>query len=338
MFDNKVLMITGGTGSFGNTVLNRFLNTDVKEIIVFSRDEKKQEDMRIALNNPKVKFHIGDVRNYDSINRAMEGVDFVFHAAALKQVPSCEFYPMEAVRTNVLGTENVLNAAIDNNVKRVVVLSTDKAVYPINAMGISKAMAEKVMIARSRTIREGSTVLCATRYGNVMASRGSVIPLFVEKIKDGSPLTVTDPKMTRFLMSLEDSVDLVLHAFEHGQQGDLFVQKAPASTIGNLGHALKELFDRDVPFKIIGTRHGEKLYESLVSREEMAKAHDMGKYYRIPADNRDLNYDKFILEGQPEANDVDDYTSHNTEQLSIPQIRELLMTLQYIRDELKDWP
>ncbi|WP_322403768.1 polysaccharide biosynthesis protein [Massilia luteola] len=337
MFDNKVLMITGGTGSFGNTVLNRFLNTDVKEIIVFSRDEKKQEDMRIALNNPKVKFYIGDVRNYDSINRAMEGVDFVFHAAALKQVPSCEFYPMEAVRTNVLGTENVINAAIDNNVRRVVVLSTDKAVYPINAMGISKAMAEKVMIARSRTIREGGTVLCATRYGNVMASRGSVIPLFVEKIKGGTPLTVTDPKMTRFLMSLEDSVDLVLHAFEHGQQGDLFVQKAPASTIGDLGHALKELFDRDVPFKIIGTRHGEKLYESLVSREEMAKAHDMGKYYRIPADNRDLNYDKFILEGQPEANDVDDYTSHNTEQLSIPQIRELLMTLQYIRDELKGW-
>ena len=337
MFDNKVLMITGGTGSFGNTVLNRFLNTDVKEIIVFSRDEKKQEDMRIALNNPKVKFYIGDVRNYDSINRAMEGVDFVFHAAALKQVPSCEFYPMEAQRTNVLGTENVINAAIDNNVRRVVVLSTDKAVYPINAMGISKAMAEKVMIARSRTIREGGTVLCATRYGNVMASRGSVIPLFVEKIKGGTPLTVTDPKMTRFLMSLEDSVDLVLHAFEHGQQGDLFVQKAPASTIGDLGHALKELFDRDVPFKIIGTRHGEKLYESLVSREEMAKAHDMGKYYRIPADNRDLNYDKFILEGQPEANDVDDYTSHNTEQLSIPKIRELLMTLQYIRDELKGW-
>jgi UDP-N-acetylglucosamine 4,6-dehydratase/5-epimerase len=337
MFDNKVLMITGGTGSFGNTVLNRFLNTDVKEIIVFSRDEKKQEDMRIALNNPKVKFYIGDVRNYDSINRAMEGVDFVFHAAALKQVPSCEFYPMEAVRTNVLGTENVLNAAIDNHVKRVVVLSTDKAVYPINAMGISKAMAEKVMIARSRTVREGGTVLCATRYGNVMASRGSVIPLFVEKIKSGYPLTVTDPKMTRFLMSLEDSVDLVLHAFEHGQQGDLFVQKAPASTIGDLGRALKELFDRDVPFKIIGTRHGEKLYESLVSREEMAKAQDMGKYFRVPADNRDLNYDKFILEGQPEANDVDDYTSHNTDQLSIPRIRELLMTLQYIQDELKGW-
>lgn len=337
MFDNKVLMITGGTGSFGNTVLKRFLNTDVKEIVVFSRDEKKQEDMRIALNNPKVKFYIGDVRNYDSINRAMAGVDFVFHAAALKQVPSCEFYPMEAVQTNILGTENVLNAAIANNVKRVVVLSTDKAVYPINAMGISKAMAEKVMIARSRTIREGGTVLCATRYGNVMASRGSVIPLFVEKIKAGTPLTVTDPKMTRFLMSLEDSVDLVLHAFEHGEQGDLLVQKAPASTIGDLGLALKNLFNRDAQIKIIGTRHGEKLYESLVSREEMAKAYDNGKYYRIPADNRDLNYDKFILEGHPEANDVDDYTSHNTEQLSVPQIQELLLTLQYIRDELRGW-
>lgn len=337
MFDNKVLMITGGTGSFGNTVLNRFLDTDVKEIIVFSRDEKKQEDMRIALNNPKVKFYIGDVRNYDSIHRAMSGVDFVFHAAALKQVPSCEFYPMEAVQTNVLGTDNVLNAAIANNVQRVVVLSTDKAVYPINAMGISKAMAEKVMIARSRTIREGGTVLCATRYGNVMASRGSVIPLFIEKIKAGMPLTITDPKMTRFLMSLEDSVDLVLHAFEHGQQGDLFVQKAPASTIGDLARALKELFDRDSALKIIGTRHGEKLYESLVSREEMAKAYDNGKYYRVPADNRDLNYDKFILEGQPEANDVDDYTSHNTEQLSVAQIRELLLTLQYVRDELKGW-
>lgn len=337
MFDNKVLMITGGTGSFGNTVLNRFLDTDVKEIIVFSRDEKKQEDMRIALNNPKVKFYIGDVRNYDSIHRAMSGVDFVFHAAALKQVPSCEFYPMEAVQTNVLGTDNVLNAAIANNVQRVVVLSTDKAVYPINAMGISKAMAEKVMIARSRTIREGGTVLCATRYGNVMASRGSVIPLFIEKIKAGMPLTITDPKMTRFLMSLEDSVDLVLHAFEHGQQGDLFVQKAPASTIGDLARALKELFDRDSALRIIGTRHGEKLYESLVSREEMAKAYDNGKYYRVPADNRDLNYDKFILEGQPEANDVDDYTSHNTEQLSVAQIRELLLTLQYVRDELKGW-
>lgn len=335
MFDNKTLMITGGTGSFGNTVLNRFLNTNVKEIIVFSRDEKKQEDMRIDLNNSKVKFYIGDVRNYDSICRAMAGVDYVFHAAALKQVPSCEFYPMEAVLTNVNGTENVLNAAIANNVNRVVVLSTDKAVYPINAMGISKAMGEKILVAKSRTVREGGPILTATRYGNVMASRGSVIPLFVEKIKADLPLTVTDPKMTRFLMSLEDSVDLVLHAFEHGEQGDIFVQKAPASTIADLVVALKELFNSQAAIKIIGTRHGEKLYESLVSREEMAKAEDMGQYYRIPSDNRDLNYDKFILEGQPEANDIDDYTSHNTKRLNIIQIKELLLSLEYIRNHLK---
>ncbi|CAM3335866.1 polysaccharide biosynthesis protein [Cupriavidus taiwanensis] len=335
MFDNKVLMITGGTGSFGNTVLNRFLHSAVKEIIVFSRDEKKQEDMRIAINNRKVKFHIGDVRNYESVARAMEGVDYVFHAAALKQVPSCEFYPMEATLTNVVGTENVLNAAIANKVKRVVVLSTDKAVYPINAMGISKAMAEKIMVAKSRTVREGGTVLCATRYGNVMASRGSVIPLFIEKIKAGKPLTVTDPKMTRFLMSLEDSVDLVLHAFQHGTQGDIFVQKAPASTIEDLGTAIKELFKSDAKVEIIGTRHGEKLYETLVSREEMAKADDMGRYYRVPADNRDLNYDKFILEGQPDANDVDDYTSHNTKRLDVEQIKKLLLTLSYVQDEVK---
>jgi UDP-N-acetylglucosamine 4,6-dehydratase/5-epimerase len=335
MFDDKTLMITGGTGSFGNTVLNRFLNTEVKEIIIFSRDEKKQEDMRIELNNSKVKFYIGDVRSYDSICRAMAGVDYVFHAAALKQVPSCEFYPMEAVLTNVLGTENVLNAAIANNVKRVVLLSTDKAVYPINAMGISKAMGEKILVAKSRTVRQGGPILSATRYGNVMASRGSVIPLLVEKIKAGLPLTVTDPKMTRFLMSLEDSVDLVLHAFEHGEQGDIFVQKAPASTIADLVQALKELFNSEAVIKIIGTRHGEKLYESLVSREEMAKAEDMDKYYRIPADNRDLNYDKFILEGQPEANDVDDYTSHNTERLSVSNIKKLLLTLSYIQSELK---
>lgn len=335
MFDDKSLMITGGTGSFGNTVLNRFLNTEVKEIIVFSRDEKKQEDMRIELNNSKVKFYIGDVRSYDSICRAMAGVDCVFHAAALKQVPSCEFYPMEAVLTNVIGTENVLNAAIANNVKRVVLLSTDKAVYPINAMGISKAMGEKILVAKSRTVREGGPILTATRYGNVMASRGSVIPLFVEKIKAGLPLTVTDPKMTRFLMSLEDSVDLVLHAFEHGEQGDIFVQKAPASTIADLVEALKELFNSEAAIKIIGTRHGEKLYESLVSREEMAKAEDMGKYYRIPADNRDLNYDKFILEGQPEANELDDYTSHNTLRLSVNKIKEILLSLEYIRTELK---
>jgi UDP-N-acetylglucosamine 4,6-dehydratase/5-epimerase len=331
MFNNKVLMITGGTGSFGNTVLNRFLDSDVKEIIVFSRDEKKQEDMRIALNNPKIKFHIGDTRDYQSINQAMAGVDYVFHAAALKQVPSCEFYPMEAVRTNVLGTENVLNAAIANNVQRVVLLSTDKAVYPINAMGISKAMAEKVLVAKSRMIREGGTVMCTTRYGNVMASRGSVIPLFIEKIKAGLPLTITDPKMTRFLMSLEDSVDLVLHAFEHGEQGDTFVQKAPASTIEDLAQAIKELFNSDVGIKIIGTRHGEKLYESLLSREEMVKADDMGRYYRVPADNRDLNYDKFILNGQPEANSIDDYTSHNTNRLNIEEIKKLLLSLSYIK-------
>src|SRR4051812_13786198 len=327
MFDDKVLMITGGTGSFGNTVLNRFLNTDVREIIVFSRDEKKQEDMRIALNNPKVKFYIGDVRDYDSISRAMIGVDYVFHASALKQVPSCEFYPIEAVKTNVLGTENVLNAAIAAKVKRVVVLSTDKAVYPINAMGISKAMAEKVMVAKSRTVPNGGTVMCATRYGNVMASRGSVIPLFVEKMKAGLPLTITDPNMTRFLMSLEDSVDLVLHAFQRGQQGDIFVQKAPASTIGDLAVALKELFGSQVPVRIIGTRHGEKLYESLLSREEMVKATDEGRYYRVSADNRDLNYDKYILEGEPAANEAQDYTSHSTERLNVSQIKELLLTL-----------
>jgi UDP-N-acetylglucosamine 4,6-dehydratase len=334
MLKNKVLMITGGTGSFGNTVLKRFLETDVRRIIIFSRDEKKQEDMRIGLRNSKIGFVIGDVRNYESISQAMRGVDFVFHAAALKQVPSCEFYPMEAVRTNVIGTENVLNAAIASNVKRVVVLSTDKAVYPINAMGISKAMAEKVMVAKSREIPNEGTVMCATRYGNVMASRGSVIPLFIEKIKAGQPLTVTDPNMTRFLMSLEDSVDLVMHAFEYGQQGDIFVQKATASTIGDLAAALNQMFGGNDDIKIIGTRHGEKLYESLVSREEMAKAEDCGRYYRIPADNRNLNYDKYILEGEPEANEVDDYTSHNTERLDVEKIKRLLLTLDYVRREL----
>jgi UDP-glucose 4-epimerase len=298
MFDDKVLMITGGTGSFGKAVLRRFLSTEVREIRIFSRDEKKQEDMRIALNNPKLKFYIGDVRDYDSTHQAMKGVDYVFHAAALKQVPSCEFYPMEAVRTNVLGTENVLNAAVANDVRRVVVLSTDKAVYPINAMGISKAMMEKLMVAKSRMRAPGETVICATRYGNVMASRGSVIPLFISQLKEGKPVTVTDPNMTRFLMSLEDSVDLVLHAFEHGEQGDIFVQKAPASTVGDLAIALKEIFDKDNEIRIIGTRHGEKLYESLISREEMAKAEDMGRYYRVPADNRDLNYNTYFVEGE----------------------------------------
>lgn len=334
MFDNKVLLITGGTGSFGNTVLKRFLATDVKEIRVFSRDEKKQEDMRIELGNDKVKFYIGDVRSSESLTQAMVGVDYVFHAAALKQVPSCEFYPMEAVRTNVLGTENVLNAAIASGVKRVVVLSTDKAVYPINAMGISKAMAEKLMVARSRMIPESGPVICATRYGNVMASRGSVIPLFVNQLRSGQPLTLTDPKMTRFLMSLEDSVDLVLHAFEHAQQGDIFIQKSPASTVADLAQALQELFGREAPVNIIGTRHGEKLYESLISREEMAKAEDMGRYYRIPADNRDLNYKKYFVEGEQNISDLDDYTSHNTERLDVPQIKSVLLKLSYIQEML----
>jgi UDP-N-acetylglucosamine 4,6-dehydratase/5-epimerase len=336
MFDGKVLMITGGTGSFGNSVLKRFLATEVREIRVFSRDEKKQEDMRIALANDKAKFYIGDVRDYDSVSQASVGVDYVFHAAALKQVPSCEFYPMEAVRTNVIGTENVLNAAIANGVQRVVVLSTDKAVYPINAMGISKAMAEKCLIAKSRMVPEGGTVICATRYGNVIASRGSVIPLFISQLKAGGPLTVTDPNMTRFLMSLEDSVDLVLHAFGHGRQGDIFVQKSPASTIGNLAQALKELFKRDNPVRVIGTRHGEKLYESLVSREEMAKAEDVGRYYRIPADNRDLNYNKYFVEGELRVSELDDYTSQNTRQLDVPAIKELLLKLDFIRQELDD--
>lgn len=334
MFDNKVLMITGGTGSFGNTVLKRFLDTDVREIRIFSRDEKKQEDMRIALGNDKVKFYIGDVRDYDSLKQAMVGVDYIFHAAALKQVPSCEFYPMEAVRTNVIGTENVLNAAIDRGVKRVVVLSTDKAVYPINAMGISKAMAEKLAVAKSRSVPEGGTVISTTRYGNVMASRGSVIPLFIEQLRAGEALTVTDPEMTRFLMSLEDSVDLVLHAFEHGQQGDIFIQKAPASTVADLAQALKELFAKDSAIKVIGTRHGEKLYESLVSREEMAKAEDMGRYYRIPADNRDLNYAQFFSEGEERINEFDDYTSHNTHRLDVPGVIEVLKKLDYIQEQL----
>jgi len=334
MFKNKVLLITGGTGSFGNTVLKRFLSTEVREIRIFSRDEKKQEDMRIAFNNPKLKFCIGDVRDYDSIYSALKGVDFVFHAAALKQVPSCEFYPMEAVRTNVIGTENVLNAAIANNVNRLVVLSTDKAVYPINSMGISKAMAEKIMIAKARSQQEGETIFCATRYGNVMASRGSVIPLFVTQIKEGKAITVTDPNMTRFLMSLEDSVDLVLYAFEHGEQGDIFVQKAPASTVADLAQAIQELFKKHVDIRTIGTRHGEKLYESLISREEMAKAFDMGRYYRIPADNRNLNYAQYFTEGETEISRQEDYTSHNTDRLNIDQIKNTLLKLDYIKDAL----
>ena len=334
MFQNKILMITGGTGSFGQTVLKRFLETDVREIRIFSRDEKKQEEMRIALNNPKLKFYIGDVRDYDSLLPAMKGVNYVFHAAALKQVPSCEFYPIEAVKTNVLGTENVLNAATISHVKRVVVLSTDKAVYPINAMGISKAMAEKLMVAKARTQLETETVFCATRYGNVMASRGSVIPLFVNQLKEGKPLTVTDPNMTRFLMSLEESVDLVLYAFNHGKQGDLFVQKAPASTVADLAEAIKQIFGVHAPVRIIGTRHGEKLYESLISREEMAKAEDMGDYYRIPADNRDLNYAQFFSEGEEKIAQFDDYTSHNTQQLNVEQVKNLLLKLDFIQEEL----
>ena len=334
MFKNKVLMITGGTGSFGNTVLKRFLSTDVREIRIFSRDEKKQEEMRIALNNDKLKFYIGDVRNYDSIYQAMKGVDYVFHAAALKQVPSCEFYPLEALRTNVLGSENVMEAAVARGVSRVVMLSTDKAVYPINAMGISKAMMEKFMVAKARMQNEGETVLCATRYGNVMASRGSVIPLFVSQLKEGKPLTVTDPNMTRFLMSLEDSVDLVLYAFKHGEQGDIFVQKAPASTVADLAQALKELLNKSNPVRVIGTRHGEKLYESLISREEMAKAQDMGGYYRIPADNRDLNYAQFFSEGEEKISHQEDYTSHNTQRLNVEQVKNLLLKLDFIKEEL----
>jgi UDP-N-acetylglucosamine 4,6-dehydratase/5-epimerase len=334
VFKNKVLMITGGTGSFGNAVLKRFLSTEVGEIRIFSRDEKKQEDMRISLNNNKLKFYIGDVRDYDSVNHAIRGVDYVFHAAALKQVPSCEFYPMEAIRTNVMGTENVLNAATVNGVKRVVVLSTDKAVYPINAMGISKAMAEKVMVAKARMQSKHETVFCATRYGNVMASRGSVIPLFVSQLKAQKPLTVTDPNMTRFLMSLEDSVDLVLYAYEHGQQGEIFVQKAAASTVADLAQALKELFDEDSEVRVIGTRHGEKLYETLISREEMAHAMDMGDYYRIPADNRNLNYAKYFSEGEEKISHLDDYTSHNTHRLNVVQVKDLLLQLDYIKKEL----
>ena len=334
MFENKTLLITGGTGSFGNTVLKRFLSTEVREIRIFSRDESKQEEMRITLNNDKLKFYIGDVRNYDSLHQAMKGVDYVFHAAALKQVPSCEFYPLEAVRTNVLGAENVMAAAIANHVQRVVVLSTDKAVYPINAMGLSKALMEKFMVAKARMQNEGETIFCATRYGNVMASRGSVIPLFITQLKENKPLTITDPNMTRFLMSLEDSVDLVLHAYEHGAQGDIFIQKAPACTVADLVQALKELFNRDNPIQIVGTRHGEKLYESLVSREEMARAEDMGRYYRIPADNRDLNYNMYVSDGEEKISHLDDYTSHNTERLDVEQVKALLLKLDYIKAKL----
>ncbi|MGB5191284.1 polysaccharide biosynthesis protein [Robiginitalea sp.] len=334
MFKNKTLLITGGTGSFGNAVLNRFLETDIKEIRIFSRDEKKQDDMRTQLKNPKVKFYIGDVRNYDSIARAMVGVDYVFHAAALKQVPSCEFFPIEAAKTNVFGTQNTIDAAVAHGVKKIICLSTDKAAYPINAMGISKALMEKVAVAASRNIPEGGTTVCLTRYGNVMASRGSVIPLFLKQIKEGLPITVTDPKMTRFLMSLEDAVDLVLFAYEHGNQGDLFVNKAPASTIGELAEALLELTGADNEIKVIGTRHGEKLYETLCTREEMQKAIDMGDFYRIPADNRDLNYSRYFSQGEVNISEIEDYHSHNTERLSRDQLKDTLLNLQYLKDNL----
>jgi UDP-glucose 4-epimerase len=337
MFGGKTLLITGGTGSFGNAVLKRFLKTDIKEIRIFSRDEKKQDDMRKALKNDKVKFYIGDVRDYTSIASAMSGVDYVFSAAALKQVPSCEFFPMEAVRTNVIGTDNALQAAIRHGVKKVICLSTDKAVYPINAMGISKAMMEKVMIAKSRTVTADKTTICGTRYGNVMASRGSVIPLFVQQLKSGQPLTVTDPKMTRYLMSLDDAVELVVFAFTHAVPGDVFVQKAPASTISDLAQAIKELFDAPNEIKVIGTRHGEKLHETLLTREEMVKAEDLGGYYRIPADTRDLNYDKYFVDGEEQISRGWEYTSENTVRLDVGGVKELLLRLDFMRDELASW-
>lgn len=332
---NKILLITGGTGSFGNAVLNRFLHTEhFSEIRIFSRDEKKQDDMRNQLKNDKLKFYIGDVRDYASIERAMRGVDYVFHAAALKQVPSCEFFPLEATKTNVFGTQNVIDAAVANNVAKVICLSTDKAAYPINAMGISKALMEKVAVAASRNIRNNTTTVCLTRYGNVMASRGSVIPLFLTQIKAGNTLTITDPKMTRFLMSLDEAVELVLFAFEHGNQGDLFVNKAPAGTIGDLAQALKELCNATNEVKVIGTRHGEKLYETLCTREEMVKAEDMGEFYRIPADNRDLNYAQYFSEGEQDVSLIEDYHSHNTEQLGVEGMKKLLVQLPLIRKEV----
>lgn len=334
MFSGKTLLITGGTGSFGNAVLRRFLHTDVKEIRVFSRDEKKQEDLRISLASSKVKFYLGDVRVFDSILPATEGIDYIFHAAALKQVPSCEFFPIEAVRTNVLGAENVMNAAMACNAKSFIALSTDKAVYPINAMGMSKAMMEKMMVAKARMYGGKSTVFCGTRYGNVMASRGSVIPLFVKQIREGKPMTVTDPNMTRFLMSLDDAVDLVLYAFQNAKQGDIFVQKAPASTIMDLAVAVREIFKANNEIKIIGTRHGEKLYETLLTREELAEAEDVGDYYRIMPDNRDLNYGKYFTEGQEKVSTIDDYNSHNTQRLSIPEIKVKLLNLDFIKQEL----
>jgi UDP-N-acetylglucosamine 4,6-dehydratase/5-epimerase len=335
MFDNNTLLITGGTGSFGNAVLNSFLDTNIKEIRIFSRDEKKQDDMRHRLNNPKVKFYIGDVRNKRSVDYAMNGVDYIFHAAALKQVPSCEFFPIEAVNTNILGTQNVLDSASEHKVKRMIVLSTDKAVYPINAMGISKAMMEKVMQAKARSMNDSKeTVFCGTRYGNVMASRGSVIPLFVEQIKAGNDITITDPNMTRFMMTLEDAVELVIFAFKQGNNGDMFIQKSPASTIGDLARALVELYQSKSKVRVIGTRHGEKLYETLVNREEMARASDLGNYYRVPLDNRDLNYASYFTEGEEKVSVINDYHSHNTQRLNLESTKELLMKLPLIRKDL----
>lgn len=335
MFENKKLLITGGTGSFGNAIIKKLLNTAIQEIRIFSRDEKKQDDMRNAYRNEKLKFYIGNVRDYDSIRPAMNGIDYVFHAAALKQVPSCEFFPIEAVKTNIIGTENVLNMAVSENISKVVVLSTDKAVYPINAMGMSKALMEKVMTAKARTVDEGKILLCGTRYGNVIASRGSVIPLFVEQIKTGKPLTITDPNMTRFIMSLKNAVDLVLYAFEHGSAGDIFVQKSPACTIGDLAIAVKELFTATNEVKIIGTRHGEKLFETLLNREEMAFVQDMGEYYRIPVDARDLNYNKYFAEGEEQISGKNDYTSNNTRILNVEEIKEVLLKVDYIQEELE---
>jgi UDP-glucose 4-epimerase len=337
MFKDKTLLITGGTGSFGNAVLKRFLYTDIKEIRIFSRDEKKQDDMRKLYKNDKIKFYIGDVRDLASVKNAMHGVDYIFHAAALKQVPSCEFFPLEAVKTNVLGTDNVLTAAIEYEVKKVICLSTDKAAYPINAMGISKAMMEKVFVAKSRTVSPDKTVICGTRYGNVMASRGSVIPLFVEQIKSGQPLTVTNPNMTRFLMSLDEAVELVVFAFENAQQGDIMVQKAEASTVGDLAQAIKELFHADNEIKIIGTRHGEKLYETLLTKEEYLHAEDMGGFFRIPADKRDLNYDKYFVEGDEKLSTEKEYDSENTDILNVEQIKKKLLKLNYIKRELETW-
>jgi len=334
MLKNKTLLITGGTGSFGKTVLERIIESDFKEIRIFSRDEKKQDDLRKKIDNPGVKFYIGDVRNYRSVENAVRGVDYIFHAAALKQVPSCEFFPIEAVKTNILGTENVIEAAIANRVKRMVVLSTDKAVYPVNAMGLTKALMEKVMVAKSRGLSPEDTVLCGTRYGNVMASRGSVIPLFIEQIKNKKPVTITDPEMTRFMMSLDEAVNLVMHAFKYGQQGDIFVQKSPASTIRDLASALQDIYNTNIEVKIIGTRHGEKLFETLVNREEMIKAEDLGQYFRIPSDNRDLNYERFFSEGEGKLSKVGEYHSHNTQRLTVNETKELLLKLPEISNDV----